>query len=112
MADVSRRPKKNEVAQIGEDLSWSANEIGKPRIVRTDKAPEKTYDENNADHVPRPYVHAEQVVLGEVRDEKGDDEDPMSDPDERVPDTDKGDRFRSSPRLLKLALRAHNRRIA
>ena len=40
--------------------------------------------------VARLTTGAEQVVFGEVRNEKGDDQEPMADPDERVPDTDQG----------------------
>jgi hypothetical protein len=68
-------------------LSGAPDEIGKPGVTGTDKAPHKPHDKDHTDDIAGPHMHAQQVILGQIRHEKGGHQNPVPNPDERVPDT-------------------------
>jgi hypothetical protein len=85
MPEESLRSEAQEIAYVANRNAGPVDEVGKPSMSRPHESPKNTSDDQNANGVTRPHMRIECVVLSKKGDRESDDEAPMDDPDQRIP---------------------------
>jgi hypothetical protein len=88
VTEIAASAQQDEIAHIAERGGRIVEEVREARVTGRDEPPQHPRHDERPDHVTRPDMHAEKVVLGEVGDGEAGDKRPMKDPHERIPHID------------------------
>lgn len=79
------RPVSNEIAEMAKCCSWRSHEISESRVLAANHAPDQSDADDTAEDVPCPGVLRQKIVLREVGHEEQDNQRPVANADDRIP---------------------------
>ena len=99
MTEMALGAKQHQVAHVAKRGAGRVEKIGETRMRRADKAPYDPRHHQGSDQITGPDMQGEEVVLGQIGDGEGDDQRPVKDPYERIPDINGGRLGRAAMRI-------------